>query len=721
MPDEALHYRAFFSYARADGKIAGQLHRYLDGYKVPAGLRGMNGARGPVPNSLHPIFRDREDLAGGGELGERLRAALESSEALIVLCTPAAAKSQWVDEEVRLFREKFGNAAVFPVIGAGDPESDDPDEQCMPPSLRGSTVLAADLRDIRKDTGHIIGDGPAGGRLKLLAGLLGVELDQLRRREDARRRRQMAGMTVALAAFVALAIAAVVLGLAARNNAAEADTQRLLAVANAERARKGEALASQRAKAESIARTQAEAARAEAEKARKVAEEQRQLALRSAAEAARQASIARANEARAQSQFARAQGALADSFAQRGLAAADAGKRDLALRYALAGAQISPASIPRQRVLLARLLTAPALRSQLDVGSKSITFLAISPDGSRLMTSGLDKVARLFDTNGAGQIDLKDAGAAAKGLSSRGRTGNTRGLNADPAVGGTRLVNNWFTRDGRRFLISLESGRVELRDAASGALTGKIGWHSQAVLSASFHPNGQSILTSSLDNTARVWRIADGLEEAGSMLKIPRLRSAAWGPDGQSVVTMSLDEGLQVWRGGKVVGQVPNRRANEGALAITGDGSHAIEIDRSGSIRLSRLAENETDVLIEGRDVVPGAFVISQDSRFVAVGRTDGRVLVWDVATRQAVADFSAHEQPVSTLGLSPDNRLLATASGNGEVRLWDLAAVFESFGELVRAACSALPQDQRRFSIDDRAAEPLITSTWGTSDVCAR
>lgn len=720
MPDKPAHYRAFFSYARADGKLAGRLHRYLDAYKVPSALRGMNGARGPVPASLHPIFRDREDLAGGGELGERLRAALEASEALIVLCTPTAAKSQWVDEEIRLFRDKFGNGSIFPVIGAGDPESDDPEVQCMPPSLRGSTVLAADLRDIRKDTGHIIGDGPAGGRMKLLAGLLGVELDQLRRREDARRRVQMAAMAIALAAFVALAVVAVALGLAARRNAAEADGQRLLAVANAERARKGESLASQRAAAEAIARAQADEARQAAEEARGLAEEQRALALAAAAEAARQTGIAQTNEARAHAQFARAQGALADSFAQRGLAAAYAGKRELALRYALAGARISPASIPRQRVLLARLLTTPAQRSRIDVGSTSITFLAISPDGSRLMTSGLDKVARLFDTGGAGQIDLRDAGAAAKGLSSRGRTGSTRGRNADPEVGGTKLVNNWFTLDGRSFLISLESGRVELRDAASGAMTGRIGQHAGAVLSASFHRDGQSILTASLDDTARVWRIDDGSEMPGLKLKISRLRSAAWGPDGRSIVTMSLDAGLQLWAEGKVVAQLPVRPANAGALAITGDGSHAIEIDRGGSIRLSRLSDNETDVLIEGRNVTPGAFVISQDSRFVGVGRTDGRVLVWDVATRQAVADFVAHSEAVAALGLSPDSRLIATASVTGEVRLWDLAPLFDDFARLERTACAALSAGERRFSIDERAAEPLIASTWGSGDVCA-
>lgn len=726
--DEQARYRAFFSYARADNKLAARLHRFLDSYKVPRALRGMPGKRGPVPDTLHPIFRDREDLAGGGELGDQLRAALDSSEALIVLCTPAAAQSRWVDEEIRLFRAKNGNAAIFPVIGAGDPDSDDPAIQCMPPSLRDHAVLAADLRDIRKETGHIIGDGAAGGRQKLLAGLLGLDLDQLRRREEARRRRQMMAMAGALVLFIGLAGVATVLGFAASSNAEEARRQSLIATENAERAQRGEALAERRAAAEAAARTRESAARQQADEQRQLAEQQRALALANAAEAQRQAGIARSNAARAEAQFARAQESLADSFAQRGLAAADAGKTDTALRYALAGGQIWPANSSQERVLIARLTATPIETARFDSGSRSTSFLALSPDGTRLMTSGLDKVARLFDARTGEALVLEGFSGASKGSVAapasappppRPRVGASRGFNLDPAVGGTKLNNNWFSADGRQFLISLENGRVELREAASGAVVGRFGTHSAAVLSASFNPDGERVLTASLDDSARVWRFRSGDEVADERLSIAQLRSAAWGADGNSIVTMSLTQGLQVWRGGKAAATLPNRAANKGALAITADGAQAIEIDDAGIIRLSRMRDGETEVRLETRDVARGAFVISADSRFVAVGRSDGHVVVWDIVTRQPLADFAAHDAPISALGLSPDNRELATATGSGAVRIWDLSPVFAPYAVLARAACERLDPAERRFSSDDRAADPLIGAVWGTRELC--
>src|SRR5688500_12615247 len=99
----AMRYRAFLSYSRADERVATWLHRGLDGFRTPRQLIGLKGALGPVPEKLHPIFRDRTDMPSGGELTTRVAAVLEDSERLIVLCSPAAAQSVWVNREVEAF------------------------------------------------------------------------------------------------------------------------------------------------------------------------------------------------------------------------------------------------------------------------------------------------------------------------------------------------------------------------------------------------------------------------------------------------------------------------------------------------------------------------------------------------------------------------------------------------------------------------------------------
>ena len=220
-----MHYRAFFSYARADDRTANWLHAQLDRYRTPKSLIGDAGALGPVTAKLHPIFRDRTDLESGGHITERLQEALEASETLIVLCTPASARSQWVNHEVETFLRLGREDRIFPVIAAGEPDSGNPDTECFPPALRNKGMLAADLREIRKPNGQVVGDGRESGRLKLIAGLLGLPLDRLVQRERRRQRQLIALLGGAAAAFAAVAIAAGSFWLLANSRADEIQKQ----------------------------------------------------------------------------------------------------------------------------------------------------------------------------------------------------------------------------------------------------------------------------------------------------------------------------------------------------------------------------------------------------------------------------------------------------------------------------------------------------------------
>lgn len=226
-----MGYRAFFSYSRADDRLANWLHRALDSYRTPKTLVGARGAFGPIPERLHPIFRDRTDMAGGGELTARFREALEQSEALIVLCSPEAAKSPWVNLEVETFIALGKADRIFPVIAAGEPESSDPEQECFPPALRGRGVLAADIRDIKTAHGQRIGDGRDVGRLKLIAGLLGAPLDQLIQRERRRQRTLAAVLAGATIVFALVAGAAVFQTVEAQRNLAAAEREAAIGLA----------------------------------------------------------------------------------------------------------------------------------------------------------------------------------------------------------------------------------------------------------------------------------------------------------------------------------------------------------------------------------------------------------------------------------------------------------------------------------------------------------
>jgi len=91
----SFKYRAFISYSHADTSWAKWLHRALEGFAVDKDLAGRETATGAIPKSLRPMFRDRDDFTAGHSLNEQTFAALDASHALIVICSPASAKSQY--------------------------------------------------------------------------------------------------------------------------------------------------------------------------------------------------------------------------------------------------------------------------------------------------------------------------------------------------------------------------------------------------------------------------------------------------------------------------------------------------------------------------------------------------------------------------------------------------------------------------------------------------
>jgi hypothetical protein len=127
-------YRAFLSYSHRDKAWAKWLHAALESYRIDKDLYGRATTAGPVPKTLRPIFRDREDFSAGHSLTEHTLAALDAAQFLIVVCSPNAAQSGYVNEEVRRFKLLGRAARVIPVIVDGEPGN--PARECFPPALR---------------------------------------------------------------------------------------------------------------------------------------------------------------------------------------------------------------------------------------------------------------------------------------------------------------------------------------------------------------------------------------------------------------------------------------------------------------------------------------------------------------------------------------------------------------------------------------------------------
>ncbi|HET7604520.1 MAG TPA: toll/interleukin-1 receptor domain-containing protein [Sphingomicrobium sp.] len=228
-PRLRTRYYAFLSYSHKDKELADWLHRELEKFRVPKALAGKLSANGVVPRRLTPIFRDQHDLSAGDDLAVEIEAALAASQFLVVLCSPTAATSRWTNLEIESFKRTRPEGCVLAAVLAGEPFASDmpgrEKEECFPPALRfkydrrghrtakRAEPLAADFRDG--------GEGKRIAFLKLVAGMLGIGLDELVQRETVRRHRQLAFVAAASLAGMAVTSTLAVTAIQARDEARE--------------------------------------------------------------------------------------------------------------------------------------------------------------------------------------------------------------------------------------------------------------------------------------------------------------------------------------------------------------------------------------------------------------------------------------------------------------------------------------------------------------------
>jgi len=204
----AKPFRAFVSYCHADSVFAARLQRRLETYRLPRRLADQTAPlQGQAAGRIGPIFRDRADLSAVADLSQAVRDAIAASSALIVVASPDAPRSNWVDREIGLFRSLHPEAPILVAHARGDPA------ETLPAALRDGDAepLAADFR---RD-----GDGARLAFLKIVAGLVGLPLDALVQRDAQRRLRRVTAITLGALLTTLLMAATTVFALTSRAQA----------------------------------------------------------------------------------------------------------------------------------------------------------------------------------------------------------------------------------------------------------------------------------------------------------------------------------------------------------------------------------------------------------------------------------------------------------------------------------------------------------------------
>ena len=441
---EQQKYCAFISYRHQspDDVIAKALHTAIETYGVPAGIRKKTGKK-----KLGRVFRDQEELPLSANLGSDIETALDSSDWFIAICSPRYLESRWCLRELDYFMQKKGRDRVLAVLVEGEPETSFPEVLRFSMDEAGNRTevepLAANLRG--SDWKKKLKDE----KLRLLAPMLSVTFDELKRRERQRAIRRT--FTVSAAVLVAAAGLGVFLAVNhARQERLREEAALQAAIAEEQRARAEE---EQRQKEEQAAIAEAERQRAEEERQR-AEEEQRQKEEQAAiAEAERQRAEEeqrkaeeerlRAEEEQRQKELERKNAIYNDlgERLERASAALKNGEKRTAASVLLGALTISGENEDMRRDELMEQLKKAlyieplSIVSSFDNQNKRVNEITVSPTG--------DRAIGIVNSNAVVMIDL-----------------NANEILYQVSVGNAMISSPCFSADGSRFLALCDMGRV---------------------------------------------------------------------------------------------------------------------------------------------------------------------------------------------------------------------------------------------------------------------
>jgi WD40 repeat protein len=228
-----------------------------------------------------------------------------------------------------------------------------------------------------------------------------------------------------------------------------------------------------------------------------------------------------------------------------------------------------------------------------------------------------------------------------------------------------------FSPDGRSLVSASEDGTVKLWDAASGQELRAMPGHGGRVNSVAFSPNGEQLASAGEDWAVKVWDVATG-QQAFSLDAGAAAKAVAFSQDGQRLAVGCGDSTVRVWKVGqaRAVRTLFGHREVVTGVAFSRDGRLA-SASKDGTVRVQEVDSDNAPQILSGRSRVISSLTFSPDDRRLALGGLDGKVRLWDLATRKELLELPGSSETVG-LAFSADGHFLAAVWRDGKATLWD-------------------------------------------------
>jgi sterol desaturase/sphingolipid hydroxylase (fatty acid hydroxylase superfamily) len=293
--------------------------------------------------------------------------------------------------------------------------------------------------------------------------------------------------------------------------------------------------------------------------------------------------------------------------------------------------------------------------------SAAVLAVAISADGSRLVSGSEDGTVKVWDTVTAQQL-----------FALKGHTRAVRGV-AISTDGLTIATGSW-------------DGTVRLWDARTGREKRTLKGHTGQVLGVAVSGDGRTVVSASVDFTAKVWDAETGQATATLGGPAGAVLGVAVSGDGGTVVSAN-GETVKVWdaRTGRELHTLEGHSDLVYSVAISPDGQRIVSGSMDGSVKVWDAVTGKERLTLAGHKGPVYGVAIRSDGKRVVSGGEDKTVRVWDAETGKPELTLTGHTAGVTSVGVSADGLRVVSGSRDGTLKVWDTRAVVGSSAETIR------------------------------------
>jgi WD40 repeat protein len=273
-------------------------------------------------------------------------------------------------------------------------------------------------------------------------------------------------------------------------------------------------------------------------------------------------------------------------------------------------------------------------------------------NGRQILSAGIDRTPKLWDINSGAVLRSyvgHTAAVRALTISPNERWVASAGASKEDGDGTLRIWNfatgaeqskyfpmpGWtysaaWSPDDTTLATTHDSGILQLRDVRDLSSVRELKGHVNRIWLAAFSHDGRSLISGSVDTTARIWDVKTG-----------ELQHVLNHKDGVGGVLFSPD----------------------GKLAVTSSGNEIKFWDVAS-------ARNVRTILCSQP---VGNFALSDRGRFLLSGSPSGLADLWNLDSGQSVQSLH-HQGDIWGIAFAPDNMSVLTAGKDGVIRLWDVS-----------------------------------------------